>query len=130
MWAPVGEQAAVPIVAAHDIRVLTGVLNIKSGHWLCAVSDQFKQADFQSTLRLIRAHWRGWRIVLFLDRHPAHRAGRSSQLACQLGIQLRWLPTACPELNPVDHLWRQVTREILANEPTPRLDETIQRAQE
>jgi hypothetical protein len=29
MWAPVGQQALVPIVAARATRVLTGVLNIK-----------------------------------------------------------------------------------------------------
>jgi hypothetical protein len=130
MWAPVGEPAPVPIVAARDIRVLTAVLNIQSSHWLSTVSEQLNQANFQSTLHLIRAHWRGWHIVLFLDRHPAHRAGRSRQLAHQLGIQLRWLPTACPELNPVDHLWRHLTQQILANEPTPSLDKTIQRAQD
>jgi len=130
MWAPVGQQAQVPIVAARATRVLTGVLNIKTSTWLSAVSDQFKQADFQWVLRLIRARWRGWHIVLFLDRHPAHRAKRSRQLARHLGIQLRWLPTACPELNPVDHLWRHVTQDILANEPTPHLDVAIHRAEQ
>lgn len=71
----------------------------------------------------------GW-VVLFLDRHSAQRANRSRALAHQLSIQLRWLPTACPELNPVDHLWRDVTQNALANEPTPKLADYIQHAQE
>ena len=70
----------------------------------------------------------GW-VVLFLDRHSGHTAKRSRALADQLGIELRWLPTACPELNPVDHLWRAVVQNVTANEPTPNLDETVERIQ-
>jgi hypothetical protein len=39
---------------------------------------------------------------------------------------LRWLPKACPELNDVDQLWRRVTDNLLANEPTPALEVTVQ----
>jgi hypothetical protein len=118
----------VPIIAAHDIRVLTGVLNIQSGDCLWHLSARYRQADAQMVLREIRAHWRGWQIILFLDRHPAQRARATRRLARQLQIQLRWLPTACPELNVMDHLWRHVTDDVLANEPTPGLDATAKRA--
>ena len=127
-WAPIGQQAHVPIIAAHDVRVLTGVLNIRSGDCLLHTSARYRQADAQSLLRKIRAHWRGWQIVLFLDRHPAQRARATRRLAHQLHIQLRWLPTACPELNVMDQLWRHVTDDVLANEPTPNLDTTATRA--
>jgi hypothetical protein len=48
-------------------------------------------------------------------------------LADELGIQLRWLPTASPELNVVDQLWRRVIDAVLANEPTPTLEATVER---
>jgi hypothetical protein len=127
-WAPIGQQAQVPIIAAHDTRVLTGVLNIKSGDCVLHVSTKYRQADAQGVLRQIRAHWRGWHIVLFVDKHPAQWARATRRLARQLNIQLRWLPKACPELNVMDHLWRHVTDDVLANEPTPDLDTTAQRA--
>ena len=127
-WAPIGEQAQVPIIAAHDIRVLTGVLNIQSGDGLLQISARSRQADAQLMLRAIRSHWRGWQIILFLDRHPAQRARATRRLARQLHIQVRWLPTTCPELNGMDQLWRHITDEVLANEPTPDLDTTAQRA--
>ena len=128
MWAPIGEQARVPIIGSHAKRFLTGVLNIQSGDYLGYVSTQFRQANFQQVLRLIRSHWRGWHIVLFLDKISAQRAKRSRQLARDLGIQLRWLPTACPELNPVDHLWRHLKKDVLANEPLPDLKTTLKYA--
>jgi len=126
VWAPIGQQATVPIIGEHSQRIcLTAVLNLKTGDALEYVSTQFKQGEFQTVLRLMRAHWRGWHIVLFVDKHSAHTATASRQLAHELGIQLRWLPTACSELNPLDHLWRHLKKDVTANQPTPNLDVEI-----
>lgn len=127
VWARKGESAEVPILGANRHQVLTAVLNIRSGAYGLYTSERYCQEDFQIILPVMHRFWRGWHIVLFLDKHRAHWAQASRALARQLGIQLRWLPTACSELNPVDHLWRQVTQAVLANEPTPNLDLTIQR---
>jgi hypothetical protein len=130
VWTPIGQQARIPIIAAHRVKVLTGVLNIRSGDCLVEASDQYRQQNFQTVLRKVRAHWRGWQIVLFLDKHSAQTARASRCLARRLAIQLRWLPKACPELNVVDQLWRRVTDDVLANEPTPTLEATVQRLTE
>lgn len=129
MWAPIGEQAEVPILGQHrDKRILTGVLNIRTGSYFQYSSEAYNQDTFQLILQLIRRRWRGWHIVLFLDKISAQRAERSRRLAKDLAIQLRWLPTACPELNPVDHLWRHLKKDILANEPLPDLKTTLKHA--
>ena len=131
VWAPIGEQACVPIVGEHFARVcLTAVLSLKTGDMIDFVSTEFKQGQFQDVLRLIRSHWRGWHIVLFVDKHSAHTARASRALAAELGIRLRWLPTACSELNPVDHLWRHVKKDVVANQPTPILAETVHNARD
>jgi transposase len=44
--------------------------------------------------------------VLFVDRGSPHTAKGSQALARGLGIELRLLPTVCPELNPLEWLWR------------------------
>lgn len=128
MWAPIGQQARVPITGSHGRRFLTGVINIQTGDYLDYVSTQFHQEQFQQVLRQIRSHWRGWRIVLFLDRNKPHRAEASQRLARGLQIQLRWLPKASSELNVVDHLWRHVKDDVAANEPMPDVDGTVRRA--
>src|SRR5215211_4943154 len=129
MWAPIGEQAEVPILGQHhEKRILTGLLNIQTGSYFQYSSEAYNQDTFQLILKLIRRRWRGWHIVLFLDKISAQRANRSRRLAKDIGIQLRWLPTACPELNPVDHLWRHLKKDILANVPLPDLETTLQYA--
>jgi DDE superfamily endonuclease len=130
MWAPIGEQVRVPITGSHGNLFLTGVLNIQTGDYLDYVSEHFCQANFQEVLRLIRSHWRGWHIVLFLDRNKPHRTPASRRLARQLGIQLRWLPTACPELNILDCLWRHLKDEVIANQPTPNLEAVLECARD
>ena len=128
VWAKIGEQACVQIMGSRDKRVLYGVLNIKTGKMVLHAAKVWNQEEFQKVLRQIRRTWRGWRIVLFLDRGSPHRGKGSVRLARELGIEMRWLPVACPELNPVDHLWRHVKGDVLANEPVPDLDASVERA--
>ena len=108
--------------------MLSGVINILSGTYLPYVSPCFDQINFQEVLTQTRAFWRGWQIVLFVDKNSAHKAAASQTLAEKLGIELRWLPTDCPELNVMDCLWRHVRDDVLANEPCPKLDATVTRA--
>jgi hypothetical protein len=84
---------------------------------------QGNQEEFQTHLEIMRSLWRGWQIILFLDRAPAHTAAESMVLADDLGMALRWLPVACPKLNPMDHLWRHIKGEVWANCPYHSLDE-------
>jgi transposase len=128
MWARIGQQARVPIIGHHGRRFLTGVMNIRTGEYLDFASAKFHQEHFQGILRKIRRHWRGWHIVLFVDRNTPHTAKASRRLARELKIQLRWLPKACSELNVMDHLWRHVKDLVSANEPTPNIHATVERA--
>jgi len=82
----------------------------------------------QAFLRMIRAHWRGWRVVLFEDRGTPHTAAENREVAQSLGIVVRWLPRATPELNAMDHLWRQVKGRALANRPTRSIDDSADAA--
>jgi len=128
-----GEQTEIPITGSREKRVLYGVLSPKRGTVLLHGAEDWNQDQFQAVLRQIRSRWCGWHIVLLIDRGSPHKAKRSQQLARDLAIQpwhgmLRWLPVACPELNPVDHLWRHVKQDVLANEATPDVKASLARA--
>ncbi len=107
-WSLVGRQAEVPITGNRDKRVVFGALNPRTGAAWFDESAKWDQDAFQNHLRSIRSRWRGWHLVLFVGRGSPHTAKRSRALAAELGIELRFLPTACPELNPVEGLWRHV----------------------
>ena len=123
-----GEQVAVPITGTHARRVLHGALNIQSGDVLLFITETWDHATHQAFLAMIRAHWRGWHIVLFEDRGSPHTAAASRRLAKTLHIALRFLPTTTPELNAMDHLWRHVQGRALANRPVASIDAAAEQA--
>lgn len=114
-YAYIGEQKRIWITGNRAKRILHGVLNVRSGDVLLLITEEWVQETHQAFLQMIRAHWRGWRIVLFEDRGSPHTAESSQELAAQLHIQLRFLPRATPELNAMDHLWRQVKHQTQGN---------------
>jgi hypothetical protein len=58
---------------------------------------------------------------------PSHTAQASQELATGLGIQLRWLPKRCPELNGMDHLWGHGKDHVCANRQYPGIEAEVAR---
>lgn len=123
-----GQQVTVPITGNRAKRIIHGALNIATGAVLLLITDVWNQETHQLFLTEIRRNWRGWNIILIEDRGSPHTADESRELAEELNIEIRWLPTACPELNPMDHLFRFVKGRALANRPTVSIDDSAQKA--
>ncbi|VTR96447.1 integrase family protein : Uncharacterized protein OS=Myxococcus fulvus (strain ATCC BAA-855 / HW-1) GN=LILAB_26065 PE=4 SV=1: DDE_3 [Gemmata massiliana] len=122
-WALRGQQAEVRITGRNAKRVLLGAINPRTGHRRIIRCLSMRQEDFQAFLRHLRSRYRDRPLWLILDRAPCHEAHPSQVLAGRLGIGLMWLPTQCPELNPVDHLWRELKRLVAANRQFRTIDE-------
>lgn len=121
-WAFRGEQAQVKITGQNARRVLFGAINPRTGHRLVLRRFRHRQEDFQAFLRYLRRHYPGRPIWLLLDKASCHQAIRSQQLAVRLKVVLLWLPKQCPELNPQDHLWKELDRLITANRQFRTID--------
>ena len=75
-------------------------------------------------LRLLRRHL-GRKIILVLDRWSVHRAAvvrRFLQGHCK-SIEVEWLPSYAPELNPVEQVWNHAKYSDLANVAPANLPE-------
>jgi hypothetical protein len=127
MWAPKGKQVEVPIEGALKRIALTGVLSIGTGALWLYGSEEYTKETFEEILLNIRLRWRAWEIVLFTDKMSAQNCWSSRQYARSKGIEIRFLPTACAELNLMDQLWKTAKGDIAANEPTPKTMETVRR---
>ena len=117
-----GSQVCIPITGSRAVRVLHGVINVTTGEALLLITKVWDALTHQYLLEMIRRHWRGWHVILFEDRGTPHTAEDSLEFATQLGIQVRLLPRATPELNAMDHLWRSVKGRALADRPTRSID--------
>jgi transposase len=113
----VGEQRRVPITGNRAKRILHGTINIGTGAVVLLITEEWTQETPQAHLSMVRVHWRGWQIVLFEDKASQHKAPASLAWAERLGIEVRLLPKATPELNAMDHLWRHAKRQTQGNRP-------------
>jgi hypothetical protein len=114
----IGEQVRVPITGHRAKRIVHGAINVGTGDVAGMITKAWTQEGHQDFLSVIRSHWRGWNIVLFEVRASQHTAPESLDWAESLGIEVRLLPKATPELNAMDHLWRHTKRETLGSRAT------------
>jgi hypothetical protein len=124
-WARRGEDAVVPLSGANAKRVIFGALNPRTGTRLFLEREKQKKEDFQTFLELIHQRYRGWQVSLLLDKDGSHTAQDSQEKARKLEIRLVWLPVRCPELNPVDHLWRHGKERVCANRQYDTIEEQV-----
>ena len=124
----IGQQVSVPVSGSHKRRILHGAINVGTGDVVLWVSERWNQVTHREFLSRIRMHWRGWKIVLFEDRAPQHTAPQSLLWARCLGIEIRLLPRATPELNAMDTLWNHVKRDALGDRPTKSIEQSAQSA--
>jgi transposase len=123
-----GQQVTAPITGNRAKRIIYGALNIATGAVPLLITDVRNQDAHRLFLTEIRRNRRGWNIILIEDRGSPHTADESRELSEELNIEIRWPPTACPELNPMNHLFRFVKGRALANRPTVSIDDSAQKA--
>jgi transposase len=123
-YGPIGEQIRVPITGNRAQRIVHGAINIVSGDVTLLITEEWVNETHQAFLSMIRSHWRGWNPVLFEDRASQHTSPSSLALAEELGLEVRFLPRATPELNAMDHLWRHAKRQAVGDRPTITVDDS------
>jgi transposase len=124
-WSRSGEQATVGITGRNAKRVVFGAINIVTGHRILIPYRNLRQENFQDFLRSLRRAYRGRQIWLLLDESSGHTAIKSQKLAEDLNIKLVWLPKQCPELNAMDHFWRQVKADVSTNHQYEDIDQHV-----
>lgn len=114
-WSLSGEQATVAVTGHNARRVLFGAINVRTGHRVVLRCVQMRADGFQDFLHLLRRRYPGRPIYLLLDGSSLHTAPQSKAVAAALGMELVALPRQCPELNCMDHLFREVKANVSAN---------------
>lgn len=127
-WSLKGEQAAVGISGRNAKRVLFGIINMRTGHRVVLQYPNMCQASFQTFLQQLRRHYRHRPIWMILDKAGSHTTAKSQAKAKSLNMKLIWLPKQCAELNAMDHLWRQLKRDVSSNHQYGSIEEHAQTA--
>lgn len=83
-----------------------------NGHDSIAFPSHTKSEEFCQFLVEVRSCNPLNRICLVLDNFATHKAKKVKEKASELNIELIYLPTYSPDLNPIEYLWKSIKRII------------------
>ena len=128
VWSPTGQT---PIVRADPGRAKThfyGTLNLKTGQELAMRSDIMNAEVSAQHLELLLEANPDVPIVLFWDRAPWHRGKPIDKvLETHPRLEIIAFPTASPDLNPQEHVWKAIRKDVSHNHMEARLPDLADR---
>jgi transposase len=123
VWARRGEDLRLPAPGQAQRRALLGAFDAARHELVVVTSARKRSADFLLLLaRLDRLHGpapgRPERpVVLVLDNGPIHTSKATAKaLAARPWLTVKWLPKYAPELNAIEHRWRDLKAHFLAHQ--------------
>ena len=129
VWSTIGQT---PIVRADPGRKPThfyGALNLTSGKEIVLRSDVMSsEVSAQFLLALLEDTPQDLPIFVFWDRAPWHFGEEVKKvLSDNPRLQIIFFPTASPDLNPQEHVWKAARKKISHNHLETKLPELADR---
>ena len=128
VWSPTGQT---PIVRADPGRARTnfyGTLNLQTGQEIAIRSDVMNAEVSAQHLEMLLEANPDVPIVLFWDRAPWHRGKPIDKvLEDNPRLETIFFPTASPDLNPQEQVWKTVRKAVSHNHLETRLPELAER---
>ena len=122
VWSPTGQT---PIVRADPGRAKThfyGTLNLQTGQEIAMRSDLMNAEVSAQHLEILLEVNPDVKIVLFWDRAPWHRGKAIDKVLKEHPrLEIIFFPTASPDLNPQEHVWKAVRKGVSHNHLEARL---------
>jgi len=128
VWAPVGQT---PVVRVHPQREkinFYGTLNLNSGEEIISRAKTMNSEATAIHLKQILAAYPQQQILLFWDRAKWHGGDAVQQLLAENPrLEVMKYPTAAPELNPQEHVWKAARQHVSHNHDKANLAEVADR---
>jgi transposase len=131
VWAPRGQT---PVVCSDPGRAkmnFFGTLNLHTGQDIVTHASDMNAETTAEHLQCILTAFPDVPILLLWDRAPWHRGQPIRDLLeAHPRLEIIWLPTASPELNPQEHVWKAARRAVSHNHRLSRLPDLAVKFQE
>lgn len=124
-WSRKGRRPLCRMKVGYAFCYLYAALCPSTGHLVCLILPDMSKASFCVFCRFfsqqVQAFWGGAPVLIIADGAGAHQR----DVCLQHGIELQRLPTACPELNPVERFFEELRKEL-----SNQVYENIQKAED
>ena len=126
-WAPKGVRPVVKAAIAREYKYTYGAVDVLNGDVFCRTYDMMNTANMQDFLLRLRKEFKEDFLVVILDGASSHT---TEKLVCPEGTYIQVLPPYCPELNPVEQLWKHLRSHACGNQyfdTLPKVVEAVER---
>ena len=114
VWAPVGQTPVVAVHPQRDHIHFYGALNLRDGREI-ALSSAETTSEMTANFLMILLLLYPQPILLLLDRASWHYGDVTDLIEQTERLQVLYFPTACPDLNPQEHVWERARDAISHN---------------
>ncbi|HEU5013804.1 MAG TPA: IS630 family transposase [Roseiflexaceae bacterium] len=116
VWAERGQAFSVRLDPGRTQTSFYGTLNLETGQEVVTQAEQMNAQTTALHLQAILDTYPHDNILLLWDKAPWHRGSAiRERLAQNPRLTLWTFPTAAPDLNPQEHVWRATRREVAHN---------------
>ena len=128
VWSPTGQTPVVRVDPGRAKTNFYGTLNLQTGQETTMRSDIMNAEVSAQHLELILETNPDTPILLFWDRAPWHRGKPIDKVLKEHPrLEIIFFPTASPDLNPQEHVWKAVRKEVSHNHLEARLPKLADR---
>lgn len=123
IWLPRGEYPQIKVTKKRESRSIYGFLNIKTGQEHAFKTLWQNMYITAEILPKLRALYSDKKLLLIWDKAGWHK-GREAQQVIQAdgNIETIYFPSAAPENNPQEHVWKEGRRHATHNEFIQNID--------
>ena len=123
-WAPKGVRPVVPRQHIREYQHAYGAVEPSRGESFFLVLPYTNTPCMQIFLNALSKKFSDDIILLALDQAPWHT---SPKLKIPDNIVLFFLPSATPELNPIEQIWKELRKKGFKNQIFASLDKVVDR---
>ena len=128
VWGPRGRPLMVRCDPSRAKTNFYGTLNLKTGQEIVMEAATMNASATATHLRAVLAAYPDVPILLLWDRAPWHRGPEIQEvLNANPRLELIRFPTAAPDLNPQEHVWKSTRRAVRHNHTPRQLPDLAQR---
>lgn len=122
-WAPKGQTPVIQVDPSRKSTHFFGTLDLRSGSEIAMRSGQMNAATTAQHLQQVLDANPDVPILLLWDKAPWHRGEPIQKiLDANPRLEIIRFPTAAPDLNPQEHVWKAVRSAISHNHRHEKLD--------
>jgi transposase len=115
VWSPLGQTPIITVHPKRDSCSFYGALDLQTGREIASRAPTQNSEITANFLIQLLMLYPGRPMLLLLDRASWHYGDVRELIETTDRLEVMYFPTACPDLNPQEHIWAQARDAISHN---------------